>query len=253
MKIVKQIFSILLIIIIGKTGLAQLTGVWQDDNGGCYKIRQTDNRIYWGMDASPRAVNVFTGYLAGNTITGTWIDIPGGNTMGSGTLSLRVESNVRMVKIDQTGNYGANIWTRVDRCGSSDCQSPVMRSSPGNNDILNINSYRVSPKGTHYMIMQDDGNLVIYEGGGPDNKGRATWHSVTYREQGEYFLAMQDDGNLVIYKGRYPENLHASFHIWSSKTSTDTGSYFVSITDDGKLQICTGSGPNDNPRVIGPK
>ena len=93
-------------------GFAQLTGEWTDDNGGCYRIRQIHNNIFWNMDARPRVVNVFTGYLAGNIITGTLVDVPGGDLMGNGTLSLKVESNDLMVKIDQSGDYGGNIWYR---------------------------------------------------------------------------------------------------------------------------------------------
>jgi len=37
--------------------------------------------------------------------------------MGNGSLSIRVESNDRMVKIGQTGNYGASVFTRE----SCDC------------------------------------------------------------------------------------------------------------------------------------
>jgi hypothetical protein len=91
---------------------AQLTGEWTDDNGSCYKIRQIENQIFWSMDNRPRVINVFTGYIAGNTITGTWVGLPGGNLQGSGTLSLRIESPNRMVKTDQTGNYGGSTWSR---------------------------------------------------------------------------------------------------------------------------------------------
>jgi len=112
----KFFLSLLIFILVSSASTAQLTGEWVDDNGGCYKIRQVNNTIYWCMDATPRVANVFMGYLAGNTIAGSWADVPGGNMMGNGTLSLRVESNNRMVKIDQTGNYGANVWTRQS-CG----------------------------------------------------------------------------------------------------------------------------------------
>jgi len=91
---------------------AQLTGEWTSDNGGCYKIRQIGSQIFWSLDDQPRVINVFTGYIAGNIITGNWADLPGGNLQGSGTLALRVESNDRLVKIDQTGNYLGAVLTR---------------------------------------------------------------------------------------------------------------------------------------------
>ncbi len=43
------------------------------------------------------------------------------------------------------------------------------------------------------MVMQDDGNLVIY-----DQNRRALWSSGTHGHAAAY-LALQDDGNVVIY------------------------------------------------------
>jgi len=113
----KRFLSLLIFTLVSTVSIAQLTGEWMDDNGGCYKIREVNNTIYWSMDASPKVINVFMGYLAGNVIAGSWADIPGGNIMGNGTISLRVESNNRMVKIDQSGNYGASVWTRQSCAG----------------------------------------------------------------------------------------------------------------------------------------
>lgn len=54
------------------------------------------------------------------------------------------------------------------------------------------------------LQMQSDGNLVLYE------DANAVWHTHTYGNEGkEAYLMMQDDGNLVIYAGSNP--------LWSSK------------------------------------
>lgn len=103
-------------IVIANSGHAQLTGEWKDDNGACYKIRQIDNRIYWSMDGSPRVINVFTGYIAGNYITGTWADVPGGDLQNSGTLSLRIDNNNQMTVIGQSRTYGGSVLTRGSCC-----------------------------------------------------------------------------------------------------------------------------------------
>ncbi len=91
-----------------------LTGLWQDDSGGgaVYRVRQIGNRLYWSVDGRPRVINVFFGQISGNTITGEWADLPGGELQGGGTLRLRIESNNRMVKIGESNLYGASIWTR---------------------------------------------------------------------------------------------------------------------------------------------
>jgi hypothetical protein len=58
------------------------------------------------------------------------------------------------------------------------------------------------------MIMQADGNLVLY-----NTKEVAVWASNTpgYEDTGAY-LNIQDDGNLVIYPGPNPA-------IWASNTA----------------------------------
>src|SRR3989442_2621562 len=89
-----------------------LTGFWQDENGTPYRLRQVGPDVYWYMDAAPRAVNVFVGRIAGNTIIGTWADLPGGELRNSGQLSLRIESNDRLVKVAESQGYGGSVFTR---------------------------------------------------------------------------------------------------------------------------------------------
>lgn len=134
-----------------------LTGEWTDDNGACYKIRQHNNRIFWTMDDSPRVLNVFHGYLAGNIIAGEWADLPGGNMHGDGTLALRVESPDRMVKINQTGNYLGTEWTR----GScSKCDYNLSGDWRGIHEKKNWND-------TGYLIVQEGNKLTLsYSGDG---------------------------------------------------------------------------------------
>jgi hypothetical protein len=148
----------LLVLLFCTTGIigysnAQLTGEWMDNNGACYKIRQLDNRVFWSMNAEPRVVNVFSGTLAGNTITGTWADVPGGNMMGSGTLGLQVENNNRMVKIDQTGNYGGSVWTRQP-CGSCTFE----RSPLPSRFVIDVDN------ATNDAILTRIGNTSTYQG-----------------------------------------------------------------------------------------
>jgi hypothetical protein len=146
-------FLLLLVSVV--TLNAQLTGEWTDDNGSCYKIRQIENQIYWFMDGSPRVLNVFTGYIAGNTITGRWADLPGGNIQGSGTLALRIESQNRMVKIDQTGDYGGSVWTR----GS--CQKKVTTAQP-NLDGVWYDYSAISGFSGKVSYIKQDGNKLAF-------------------------------------------------------------------------------------------
>ncbi|MFT5679980.1 MAG: hypothetical protein ACI8RZ_000885 [Myxococcota bacterium] len=60
-------------------------------------------------------------------------------------------------------------------------------------------------KGSAFFIVQNDGNLVIY-----DSNSKAIWSSGTSGQKTIY-LAVQDDGNLVLYK---------QTPLWSSGTNT---------------------------------
>lgn len=90
-----------------------LTGAWRDDNGIVSAVRQVGEKVCWYADARPRVHNVFCGIIAGSSLTGNWLDLPGGELQGSGQLALRVESNDRILKVGSSAPYGASVWTRV--------------------------------------------------------------------------------------------------------------------------------------------
>jgi len=97
-----------------------LSGMWRDDRGRTMPVRQIGNTVYWSLDARPRVVNVFVGTLSGSTITGTWVDLPGGWMQGSGTLALRAESNDRFVKVSENnGPCAESVWVRVGGTGGA--------------------------------------------------------------------------------------------------------------------------------------
>lgn len=97
-----------------RTLAADLTGVWRDDNGSRYRIRQVGPEIYWYMDGAHGALNVFYGILAGNMVTGKWADVPEGESRGTGQLALRVEDGSRFVKVGQSRPYGGSVWIRQE-------------------------------------------------------------------------------------------------------------------------------------------
>lgn len=111
--------SVLLSIFLPFTISAQsydLTGFWQSDAGGCYQIRQNGNEVFWagGPIGSASAHNVFHGAIAGNTLTGLWYDLPANPYQAFGaSLSVRIESNNRIVKVSESAPYRASAWTRI--------------------------------------------------------------------------------------------------------------------------------------------
>ena len=94
---------------------ADLTGVWNCDDGGKYYLRQLTNMIWWYGEAnptSPRWSNVMNGVIEGNTINGNWADVPKGSVMSGGIMVLSIESNNRLRASKKTGGFGGSVWTR---------------------------------------------------------------------------------------------------------------------------------------------
>ncbi len=78
-----------------------------------------------------------------------------------------------------------------------------------------------SSNGHYKLILQEDGNLVLYR------KGKALWSSGTNGKNARK-LVMQSDGNLVLYGNNGP--------IWASNTSGNRGA-FLMLQNDGNLVI----------------
>jgi GH25 family lysozyme M1 (1,4-beta-N-acetylmuramidase) len=92
---------------------------------------------------------------------------------------------------------------------SCDGHHELIMQTDGNLVLYHVGKGATWASNTHdtpsrYVMMQDDGNLVVYEFG-----AKPTFATGTHGHDGAY-LAVQDDGNLVIYDG--------SKAIWSSKT-----------------------------------
>lgn len=82
-----------------------------------------------------------------------------------------------------------------------------------------------TPSGNRRLILQPDGNLVLY-----DANNKAVWASNTVGKNAK-FLAMQTDGNLVLYN---TENRP----IWNSGTANQGGIFLV-LQDDGNFVLYT--------------
>jgi cytochrome c peroxidase len=89
---------------------------------------------------------------------------------------------------------------------------------------LQANQSLRSQDGRWTLVMQGDGNLVLY-----DASGNALWSSGT-ATNGASFLAMQGDGNAVVYR------LSDNTPTWSSKTAGQGSSSLV-LQNDANLVI----------------
>jgi hypothetical protein len=88
------------------------------------------------------------------------------------------------------------------------------------------------------LIMQADGNLVLYHRTGGENKGGALWASGTSGNPGA-FAKVQTDGNFVVYK--QGGGADASTALWQSKTYGYDGAR-LELQADANLVVYTKDG-----------
>ena len=95
-----------------------LTGIWRDDSGARYVVRQSGNDVCWSMERLPAASSVFCGSVMPPLVVGTWLDLPTGRRRGAGELVLRVENENRIVRVSDAQGYGASTWIREGTSGA---------------------------------------------------------------------------------------------------------------------------------------
>ena len=112
----KTVAFCMLLILTPAAALADLTGVWNANDGGKYYLRQTANLLYWYGEpsaASPRWSNVFYGTISGARVNGHWVDVPKGQVMSQGIMKLEIRENGNvLVARQKTGGFGGSRWTR---------------------------------------------------------------------------------------------------------------------------------------------
>ena len=103
-----------------------LTGAWAGDDSGVYYLRQLGDQLWWlGMsglggplvDRGTDFTNVYRGTLAGDTITGTYADVPQGTIMDKGPVVMKLtktsDGGISLVRVDpvlDTG-FGGTMFT----------------------------------------------------------------------------------------------------------------------------------------------
>lgn len=95
------------------------------------------------------------------------------------------------------------------------------RLMPG--EILKEGEKLVSENSEYTFIVQDDGNVVLY-----DRNNKPLWASNTQNVAVKE-LIMQDDGNLVLYR-------HDNVAAWASGTNGKPGSSMI-VQDDGNVVL----------------
>lgn len=92
-----------------------LNGVWRCNDGGTYYLRQVGKTLWWfgqSGDSGRTWSNVFRGEIQGVTIRGEWADVPMGYIRNCGEMTLGLEADGSLSRIDATGGFGGSRWSR---------------------------------------------------------------------------------------------------------------------------------------------
>jgi hypothetical protein len=147
------------------------------------------------------------------------------NTTGAtvnAAITAPANSSVSGASFGQSYGGAQSAWTSVTASGLTiDSNSNVLVA----NAQLAANQSISSANGLYRLVMQNDGNLVEYEG------STALWNSGTGTAGST--VIMQSDGNLVIYSGATAK--------WSSGTGGNSGAYLI-LNNNGALMIDSSSG-----------
>ena len=127
--------------------VGELTGAWAGNDTGVYYIRQVGDCVWWfgtelddiesGVLGQPGFANVASGRVDGETIVVEWADLPAGDVLGGGGLTLAYdEENDQLAVVEQRGEwlpFGATLFTRIDPDASPDASpdpSPSASTEP---------------------------------------------------------------------------------------------------------------------------
>ncbi|WP_155624741.1 protease pro-enzyme activation domain-containing protein [Burkholderia vietnamiensis] len=103
--------------------------------------------------------------------------------------------------------------------------SPIYGGNVNAGTVLKPGQIVYSASSTHKLVMQGDGNLVLYNA----LNGTAVWNSGTYGNAGAYAV-LQTDGNFVIYGP-------SGNALWSTSTYGASYSQYLAVQDDGNMVI----------------
>ena len=123
----------------------ELTGVWTADDGGRYYLRQTGDCVWWfgtalqevGDGEQPGFANVALGRLVDDELRLEWADVPLGDILGVGTLTLLLsDDGNQLTKASEAGTgFGGITWTRQDAMSNASASPDEGETaSPGSSE-----------------------------------------------------------------------------------------------------------------------
>jgi putative Ig domain-containing protein/carbohydrate binding protein with CBM6 domain/glycosyl hydrolase family 95 len=168
-----------------------------------------------------------TDSASGQTLTYSATGLPAGLSISSaglisGTPTTAATSNVTVTATDTTGASGSASFTwTISGSTTGSCGELAA------NQELTANQSLASCNGDYTLIMQGDGNLVLYQG------STALWASNTAGTAADEAI-MQGDGNFVVYTS-------SGTALWASGTAGNSGAY-LDVQNDGNVVIYSASG-----------
>jgi chitinase len=168
-----------------------------------------------------------TDSASGQTLTYSATGLPAGLSISSsglisGTPTTAATSNVTVTATDTTGASGSAsfTWTISGSTTGSCGELTANQSLAANQSVASCN-------GGFSLIMQGDGNLVLYQG------GTALWASNTAGSAADEAI-LQGDGNFVLYTS-------SGTPVWASNTAGNSGAY-LQVQNDGNVVVYSASG-----------
>lgn len=137
-----------------------------------------------------------------------------------------IQTDISKCNIEKPGE-----WTNIIYSNKNSSRSKLSTGILLPNQKLNIGSILYSDNRQFYLILQQDGNLCIY-----DNDDKNIWCSKTKGKSSKY-LIFQPDGNLVIFSDTKP--------IWDTNTNKQKKKGIsMSIDNDGVMRIWNNANEN---------
>jgi parallel beta-helix repeat protein len=214
-----------------KVGIAMGPQIWGCGSGTNYGATVTNNTLQGQNIGYGYAVNGVTSWtVTGNTDNSRHVGAVAAGCGGTPSAPAGYQYQVATASTLQSEFHSATLRYVLGVSEPSIlrvAQTPTGCTDMLGNQGLYPGQSLYSCDGRFHLILQNDGNLVLYQGGTP------LWASGTTGSSSAVAI-MQGDGNFVIYNA-------AGTALWSSGTPNHSGAY-LAVQNDGNVVIYSSVG-----------